>query len=70
LKSHSAFKKDAYEAAKHLIEIGLGNVWLAFDYKLSEITNQGEKAVGMTPFILPAEKIVEGVDSGELPLGD
>jgi len=68
MKSNTEFKKDAHEAAKLLLANGLGDVILAFDYKLLNVKVGGKDEIGAKFCNIPASAIVSGVESGELPL--
>lgn len=68
MKSNTEFKKDAHRAAKLLCENGLGDVILAFDYKLLTVKIGGKEETGAKFCDIPAALIVSGVERGELPL--
>lgn len=70
MRTRPDFKKSAYEAAQILCANGLGDMILAFDYRIKTLAS-GESAdpvYGADFFTLPADAIVSGVVSGELPL--
>ncbi len=71
MKSRPEYRKEAHRMAEELLNRGFGQVLVAFDYRVAppiiEGRNEGPAA---RFFYLPAEEIVAGVASGELPLGD
>lgn len=70
MRSRPDFKKAAYEAAKILCQNDLGDMVLAFDYRIQTLPSGGsdERRFGAEFFNLPAETIVKAVVSGDLPL--
>ena len=70
MRARPDFKKAAYEAAKILCQNGLGDMVLAFDYKIKTLpTNESsDPKYGAEFFTLPADTIVQSVVAGDLPL--
>lgn len=70
MRARPDFKKAAYEAAQILCREGLGDMILAFDYRVMTVEADGPAAskYGANFFTLPADAIVSAVVSGELPL--
>jgi len=70
MKLRPQFRREAYEAAKLLCANDRPEVIIAFDYKLIQVDQEGEAKNAAQFFQLPADAIVKGVISGELPIGD
>ena len=69
MKTGEVFRREAWAAAALLVERGLDDVVLCFDYRILPSGQPGgANAFNISFFTLTARQIVDGVEKKELPL--